>query len=113
MTTITILLLGCVGGLLPDVLRIVKNRHNSSLPDYFKQPMFWLGWFLLVLLGGFAAWLLTAQDAKQAVAFGFAAPELLSNLGAKPEEPGRTDIDRGDRGEAPRQPFKLRSWWQS
>jgi hypothetical protein len=126
MTITTLIALGCVGGLLPDVIRLVKNRGNSAVPDYLKAPMFWIGFILLVAIGGFAAWLLGAQDLKQAVAFGYAAPELLSNLGAEPKGAGQKkapedvdrtrragDIDRTPRTKARREPFNLRRWWRA
>ena len=52
-----IILLGCVGGIIPDVIRIVQNRREPSLPDYVKSANFWIGLALLLLLGGLAAWL--------------------------------------------------------
>jgi len=117
MTITTMVALGCVGGLLPDVIRLVKNRDNSAVPDYLKVPMFWVGFVLLVGMGGFAAWLLGAQDLKQAVAFGYAAPELLSNLAAETKGAGQKktpgEIDRGANVTTPSESFKLRRWWRS
>jgi hypothetical protein len=102
MSLTVIIALGCFGGLLPDILRLIKDRYNSALPTYLRSGMFWLGLFLLVVIGGVTAWLLGAQDAKQAVAYGFAAPELLSRLASKVPEPQfRT------RGAT----FDLRTWW--
>jgi hypothetical protein len=94
--------LGCIGGLLPDVIRFVKGRFRGSFPGYLKRPMFWFGLLLLIALGGFAAWLLGASDAKQAIAYGFGAPELLSKLASKPV----SDADR-------KLGFSLREWWAS
>jgi hypothetical protein len=117
MTITTMVALGCAGGLLPDVIRLVKNRGNSAVPNYLKVPMFWVGFVLLIAIGGFAAWLLGAQDAKQAVAFGYAAPELLSNLGAEPKGAGQKkmpgDIDRDRLVKPHSEPFSLRRWWRS
>jgi hypothetical protein len=76
----TMIILGCVGGAIPDVIRIIQNRHKPELPDYVGSMNFWLGLVLLVLLGGFAAWLGGASDYKAALAFGFAAPEIVSRL---------------------------------
>jgi hypothetical protein len=73
-------LLGCAGGLIPDAIRIIGNRHQTELPDYLKTLNFLIGLTLLVLLGGLAAWLGGATDAKSALAFGFGAPEIVSRL---------------------------------
>jgi|SRR5947209_6664712 len=96
--TLLIIIFGCVGGLLPDVLRIIKSRHDAP-PAYLRSRMFYGGLLLLVAIGGLAAWLLGAHEAKEAVAYGFAAPELISKLGAD------TSLDRGPEG------FGIRKWW--
>jgi len=49
---------------------------------------FWLAIVFLIPLGGFAAYLLGATSLYQAVAIGFAAPELLTGIaGTLPKEP--------------------------
>lgn len=98
--------LGCFGGLLPDILRFIKNRHNSNLPSYLKRINFWLGVILMVVLGGLAAWLMQATDAKEAVTFGFAAPQVFSSLAAK----SKGVVDRGAMEPSK---FGLRTWWGS
>ncbi len=96
------IILGILGGALPDILRIIKTRHEKNLPTYLKSANFWLGFFLLLAIGGLAAWLLAAKDAKQALAFGFSAPEILSKLLANPkvERIGKVVFD-------------LREWWSN
>ncbi len=98
------IILGCFGGLLPDILRIIKSRYDESLLSYLKNPSFWLGVILLVALGGFAAWILGATQAKEALIFGYAAPEFFSKLGGKHQIPI-------NRGLTKRKEFSLRSWW--
>jgi len=84
--------LGCVGGAVPDVIRIIQNRYNLELPKYLWSPNFWLGFVLLVLLGGAASYLGGATDYKTALSFGFAAPEVISRLlsSGRPGEMGFT-----------------------
>lgn len=94
------ILCGCIGGLLPDILRIIKTRYKKRLPSYLSTLNFWLGILFLVAIGGLTAWLLEAEKPKEALAYGFAAPELLSRFLAKSIE----EIDRGG-------PFRLREWW--
>jgi hypothetical protein len=74
----TIFLIGCSGGLIPDVLRIVQRRHEAELPAYMFSANFWIGLVLLVVIGGLAAVLAQAIDWKQALSIGYAGPEFLS-----------------------------------
>ena len=105
MTTIpwTMILIGGAGGLIPDILRIIKNRYEPGLPDYLGSFTFWTGLLLLVILGGLAAWLGEAANVKQALAYGFAAPEFISRIlssgGATPVA-AKGDVQ-----------FSLRQWW--
>jgi hypothetical protein len=98
-------LLGCAGGLLPDILRIIKSRHDGTMPAYLKSIMFYVGLLFLVLLGGAASWLLAATDLKQAIAYGFAAPEIISDLFGKSPDEDRGPVD------SPPPPLTLRTWW--
>ena len=109
-----VLLLGMVGGLLPDVIRLVRERHDPAVPAFLKSPKFYLSLTLGLLLGGFAAWLLQAGTTKDAVIYGFAAPELMTRLASS----GSTAPEDGAfRGETPPPPpesqaqTSLRSWW--
>jgi hypothetical protein len=76
----TMILIGCAGGLIPDALRIIKNRHEPQVPEYLRSVAFWMGLLLLVILGGLAAWLGEAANVKQALAYGYAAPEFISRI---------------------------------
>src|SRR4051794_3904420 len=80
-------ILGFVGGAIPDGIRIVKGRYAGALPDYLKTLNFWLGFILLVAAGGFLAWLNKPQSIQEALAYGFAAPEILSRLLSSSERP--------------------------
>jgi hypothetical protein len=72
--------LGCLGGAFPDVLRFVKQRYETELPKHWKSLNFWLGFILLLIVGGFASWLGGATDIKTALAFGFGGPEVIARL---------------------------------
>ena len=93
---------GCVGGLLPDVVRLIKSRFGD-IPGYLKSPMFWVGTVLLIALGGFLAWLGTAKEIKEALAYGYAGPEALTRLLGVKEGDGQQD--RGAKQ------FKIRQFW--
>ena len=84
MSLWAVVVCGCVGGLLPDVLRLVNTRYESGPVAYLRSARFWVSLGLLVAVGGFAAWVLGATNPKEAVAYGFSAPELLSRLLAEP-----------------------------
>lgn len=75
-----IVALGFLGGALPDVIRLIQNRYKTELPDYLLTLNFAIGFALLVALGGFAAWLGGARATKEALAYGFGAPEIVSRL---------------------------------
>ena len=104
-------LLGCLGGLLPDILRIIRNRYKVNVEAYFKNLNFWLGTLLLVVIGGLTAWVMSTQTAKDALIYGYASPQILSQLAAsvrtEPVERGVSDA----RPTAP--PFSLLKWWGS
>jgi hypothetical protein len=94
-----LILLGCAGGALPDVIRIIQNRHQNELPDYVYSLDFWIGFLLLVGFGGLAVWFGAASEAKEALAYGFGAPEIISRLLSSPPITLRDTTDR------------IRRWW--
>jgi hypothetical protein len=59
---------------------------------------FWIGFGLLLVLGIAAAWLGEAKEIKEALAYGFSAPEIISRLLSK---------STGDRGSI----SSIRNWW--
>jgi hypothetical protein len=117
--TWVLVLCGCGGGLLPDVLRLVNCRYDSSPIPYLNSRRFWLSLALLVPLGGLASWLLDSRTPLQAVAFGYAAPELLSRvLSRGAGDGGAAGVNRGEASEVvrPREAPQgtiaaLRGWW--
>ena len=82
MTVMQTVLWGCLGGLLPDVLRPIGLRYKGA-PDYLTKSFFWFGMVLLVAVAGLTAYLLSPTRIIDAIALGFSAPEILSKaLGA-------------------------------
>jgi hypothetical protein len=104
------IVLGCVGGLIPDALRLIKGRYES-FPRYLTQPSFWVGLALLVALGGLAAWAGGAHNAKEALAYGFGAPQFISTLASAS---GGTTVRgvtlRGDQARGV-SVSAIRRWW--
>jgi hypothetical protein len=86
---------GCVGGVLPDAIRLIKGRYNDT-PGYLKAPMFWVGLLLLIGLGGFVAWLAGAKEIKEALAYGYGGPEVLTRLLSVKDGSGQTDRGVGN-----------------
>ena len=97
----TFIALGFVGGLLPDIIRIIKNRYKLSIPDYLKTGNFWLGLILMVLIGGLAAWVFAPTSGKEAIVYGYAAPQLFSSLAAEEVKNARIKSFS----------LSIRKWW--
>ena len=104
MTTTDSILWACVGGLIPDILRLVKARYDDA-PKYIKSAFFWLSLALLVAVAGLTSYLLTPNRIIDAVAIGFSAPQMLSTaLGQKhpaqskeaDKKPGKTTKTKTD-----------------
>lgn len=105
MTDAEIFGLGCLGGALPDVLRLIKGRHDGA-PAFLRDWFFWVMFAGLVLLGGLAAFLGGADEPVEALAFGFGAPEVLSRALGGPLADWRQEPAQGATL------FRsLRRWW--
>jgi hypothetical protein len=96
-------LLGLAGAALPDVIRLIKGRYDGPLPTYFSSPSFFVGFPLLVGLGALAVYLGQPSSVKEALAYGFGAPELVSRIFAQSGTQSGKQADRGS--------LTLRVWW--
>ena len=96
-------LLGVIGAAIPDILRLIKGRHDGPLPAYFASTSFLVGFPLLLLIGALAVYVGDPASAKEALAYGFGAPELVSRLLA---DQGARSGKQADRGAV-----TLREWW--
>lgn len=97
-------LLGVIGAAIPDLLRLIKGRYDGPLPAYFASKSFLLGFPLLLSIGALAVYLGDPTGTKEALAYGFGAPELVSRLLSEQgaQQPGR-QVDRGA--------VTVRGWW--
>ncbi len=95
----TLVSFGALGGLLPDLVRFVKNRQKG-FPEWFSKVGYWVALLFLVILGGLVAWLGGAGSWKAALAMGYAAPEIISRL-AGSESPDLRSLAG----------FEVRKWW--
>jgi hypothetical protein len=97
---------GALGGMLPDALRLIRGRYEPGVPAYFKSPMFYVGLALCIAAGATAAHILAAHSVKEALAYGFSAPELLTRLLTTPSPSNATSRRAGRSG-----PRSLRELW--
>ena len=100
--TAEVLLIGFAGGLLPDMIRIIKARYEVKFPSYLSCWNFWVGVLLLGLLGAATAWVLESANYKEALAYGFGAPEIISRVVSSQT----SQVTRGGK-------FEMRAWWAS
>lgn len=102
---------GCVGGLVPDLIRLIKGPVDG----FYKTRTFWVQLIAQVALGGIAAYFLSPESIKEAFTYGFSAPEVMTRLaatGASAAPTQQTDTQPGGPpigGGAP--PANLRLWW--
>ncbi|MBN1440117.1 MAG: hypothetical protein JW929_11975 [Anaerolineales bacterium] len=113
-----IILIGCLGGLLPDALRIARNRYRADALAYLKRPQFWLGVLMLALVGGLTVWVFNLSAAKDALIYGYAAPAVISQLVASvvPEDQEPPRAQGAPRKTAPSEAqggFNLLKWWRA
>src|SRR5262249_3791795 len=79
MTWYQTIALGCLGGAIPDILRVISLRYES-VPKYLYQWFFWISLILLIALGGVVSYWLDPTRAIDALAIGYSAPGILSKL---------------------------------
>src|SRR5438128_12702296 len=80
------IVLGCIGGALPDVLRLIAGRHGE-VPKYLGSPYFWVSLIVLVALGGGTTYLFSLTSPQtwiSALAIGYTAPSMISKLLSEP-----------------------------
>lgn len=96
-----VILLGCAGGALPDLIRIFKNLRDPKVAADLKTWQCWATIAFLVALGGFVTWLLQVTGRVEAVASGYAAPELVTRLAQEraPDLSGLLPAGGGQGGE--------------
>jgi hypothetical protein len=79
---ISVGLVGCLGAIGAETLHWHGLRRRARLPPYLKSTFYWIVTFVMVLLGGFVAWLRYGADgsALDVFATGLAAPIVLQKL---------------------------------
>lgn len=122
------ILFGALGGMLPDIMRIIENRYSNKFPDYISKPAFWVGFALLIAIGALIAGISKPEGIEQSLALGYAAPKIISEIAGKlpikdQPEPDENKTTAGDRENATNRlalesdrtekKFDLLKWWSS
>jgi|GEM_PF-3864266 len=87
---LSLFLLGVLGGLLTDLLRIYKQMRTTPISDQLKEKTVWQSMILLGLFGGLVVYLAGPSGWEEAIIIGYGAPQFLSKLVAGTEEPQQT-----------------------
>jgi hypothetical protein len=77
MSGLELIVWGCIGGALPDILRILAARHRK-MPIYLRHAFYWTSLTVLAGIGGLAAYLIQPNKPIQALAMGYSAPSIFS-----------------------------------
>ena len=97
MTLMAVVLFGCVGGLLPEVLKLVRKLQGKQLPDLYEIVIS----LILIALGGALAGIRWEQirSIEAAVAVGATAPSLVGAwMSGAPAPPNQRDGGGASRG---------------
>lgn len=79
---LSVFLMGCVGGMLSELLHWWGLRQSKKLPDYVASAFYWLVTICMIAAGGLLAWLYFGDnvDAIIALHVGISTPILLQKL---------------------------------
>lgn len=94
---------GCVGALVPELVRIGKGPINGV----FSTPSYWVQLAAQLLLGALAAYFLSPASVKEAFTLGFTAPQLVTRVAAAPTPTAPITPPAGGGGAV----FDPRIWW--
>jgi hypothetical protein len=110
MSPVEVIGWGCLGGIIPDVLRILPKRYGD-VPTYLLKPFFWVSLIILGAIGGVMTYALAPNGITNALAVGYSAPSILSKLlGIKDAE--EVEATRGPlRVETRSLIEEIRTWW--
>jgi uncharacterized membrane protein YdcZ (DUF606 family) len=108
------LLYGLIGGAIPDLLRIINNRYQLSLPGYLKSINFYVGFIFLLILGMVTVQLLQAGSITEALSYGYSAPQVISGLLGNMSKTQKTGKENRSMPESSRMPekFSILDFWK-
>jgi len=97
---------GALGGVLPDLIKIVRKRFESA-PVYFKSVFYWVNLLILAMLGaGVAIWR-KPHDILEAITFGAAALTFLTQALGLSDNAKHLGAEKTD------MVTRIRRWWGS
>jgi hypothetical protein len=107
MNPFIVFILGCVGALAPEIVRLYSLRNNS---EQFTWSSFYLiVSFIFALLGGLVALVLPATTFWGALYVGISTPVLVNTALKKGLEQQKVELKSGLQNEGKKQPM-LRSF---
>jgi hypothetical protein len=79
---LSVFAVGCAGGALAELLHWWNLREAVQLPAYARSPLYWGLTLLMVLAGGFIAWIYFGAHAEAIIAVhvGLSTPLILQKL---------------------------------
>jgi hypothetical protein len=85
LSDLAVAAIGTAGGVSSEILHWYGLRRRGRLPSYVRSPFYWTVTVLMVMIGGFLAWLRFGESASPFDAFitGLAAPILLQKVVAQ------------------------------
>jgi hypothetical protein len=104
----SLILWGALGGLLPDIIRFIKNRFSGEFKGFYRSAAYWIGLLLLSCLGGLVVFLLKPEEIIYALGMGYCAPNLLTSILSKQIPVSST---QGFKEQQSLRKINLRHWW--
>ncbi|RWA62924.1 hypothetical protein [Mesorhizobium sp.] len=98
--------LGAVGGVLPDIIRIIRKRFEAT-PAYVKRRAYWLSVGFLAIVGAVASVTAHAGTAHEAMAYGAGSFALLTQAVGQSDEKHLGGADEASIF------TQIRTWWGS
>lgn len=103
----SLILWGAFGGLLPDIIRLVKNRFTGEFAEFYRSTAYWTGLILSSFLGGLVVFLLKPQDIIYALSLGYFAPKIITSiLSHHVPASAKQELTESDQGK-----IKIWHWW--
>jgi len=96
---------GAVGGVLPDIMKLLRKRFQQR-PTYVGRAWYWLNVVLLAIIGAIISVISHPNAIQDALAYGAASLALLTQLFGK-------DDDQHLGGSGASAIKKIRGWWAS
>ena len=80
---VMIIALGIIGGALAELVKWFKLRESPNLPVYIRSALYWIVTIIMILAGGFVAWVygeIGPLNALLAINVGASTPLIISGL---------------------------------